>query len=218
MECTALFLFCCFFTFTFFLLGAVCNECQIRWLHFLPRGETSPLWTIFMDITRTILIVPGHCLMSRAFAIGPRDRGSQPISGQFIPKTEKMVLDATLLNAQDYKVSIKGKVEQSREWSSTLPNTSVVTIEKRSIKSPSTKVANTINNSDGEAPVLDPWEMWASSSLPLLPGQLRLGVVVPVRVPYIGQFNYLLYLLSFNSVQIKLLVLFLRIFVFHFFR
>ena len=32
-----------------------------------------------------------------------------------------MVLDAALLNTQHYKVSIKSKVEQSREWSSALP-------------------------------------------------------------------------------------------------
>ena len=37
----------------------------------------------------------------------------------------KMVLDAALLNTQCYKVRIKGKVEQFREWSSALPNTSV---------------------------------------------------------------------------------------------
>ena len=43
----------------------------------------------------------------------------------FIPKTQKMVLDATLLNTQHYKVRIKGKMEQSREWSSALPYISV---------------------------------------------------------------------------------------------
>ena len=32
-----------------------------------------------------------------------------------------MVLDTLLLNTQKYKVRIKGKVEQSREKSSTLP-------------------------------------------------------------------------------------------------
>ena len=36
-----------------------------------------------------------------------------------------MVLDAALLNTQNYKVSIKGKVEQFREKSSALPYTSV---------------------------------------------------------------------------------------------
>ena len=47
------------------------------------------------------------------------------MNGQVIPKTQKMVLDATLLDTQHYKVRIKGKVEQSREWSSTLPYTLV---------------------------------------------------------------------------------------------
>ena len=57
-------------------------------------------------------------LMSRVFANGPGDRGS--ILGQVIPKTQKLVLDAAL-----FKVRIKGKVEQSRESSSTLPDTLV---------------------------------------------------------------------------------------------
>ena len=54
----------------------------------------------------------------RVFANGPGDLGS-------IPKTLKMVLDTTLLNTQHYKVRFKGKVEQSWEWSSALPYTSV---------------------------------------------------------------------------------------------
>ena len=49
----------------------------------------------------------------RVFANGPGDLGS--ISGRVIPKTQKMVLDASLFNTQHYKVRIKGKVEQSRE-------------------------------------------------------------------------------------------------------
>ena len=32
-----------------------------------------------------------------------------------LPKTQKLVLDASLLNTQHYKVRIKDKVEQSRE-------------------------------------------------------------------------------------------------------
>ena len=51
-------------------------------------------------------------LMSRMFANGPGDWGS--ILGHIIPKTFKMVLDTSLLNTQQYKVHIKGKVEQSR--------------------------------------------------------------------------------------------------------
>ena len=57
-------------------------------------------------------------LMSRVFTNGPGDRGS--ILGWVIPKIQKMVLDTALLNNQHYKVSIKGKEEQSREWSSAL--------------------------------------------------------------------------------------------------
>ena len=51
----------------------------------------------------------------------PGDLGSIP--GRVRPKTLKMVLDTSLLKTQQYKVRIKGKVEQSRERSSTLPYT-----------------------------------------------------------------------------------------------
>ena len=61
--------------------------------------------------------------MSRVFASGPEDQDSIP--GQAIPKIQKMVLDGALLNTQHYKVRIKGKVEQSREWSNALPYTLV---------------------------------------------------------------------------------------------
>ena len=68
-------------------------------------------------------IYTGHCLAVRVFANGPGDLGS--IQGRVIPKTQKMVLDASLLNTQHYKVRIKGKVEQSRERSGALPYTLV---------------------------------------------------------------------------------------------
>ena len=58
------------------------------------------------------------------FANGPGDLGSTP--GRIIPETLKMVLDTSLLNIQQYKVRIKGKVEHSREMSSVLPYTSVL--------------------------------------------------------------------------------------------
>ena len=61
--------------------------------------------------------------MNRVFAKDPGDWVSIP--GRVIPKTQKMVLDAALLMTQYYKVRIKGKVEQSREWSSALSYTSV---------------------------------------------------------------------------------------------
>ena len=38
-------------------------------------------------------------------------------------RLKKIVLDATLLSAQHYKIRIKGKVEQSREWSRALSYT-----------------------------------------------------------------------------------------------
>ena len=68
----------------------------------------------------------GHWLIGlvrRMFANSPGDLGSIP--GRVIPKTLKMVLDTPLLNTQQYKVRIKGKVEQSRERNSALPYTSV---------------------------------------------------------------------------------------------
>ena len=45
--------------------------------------------------------------MVRVFANGLGDQGSIP--GWVIPKTKKMVLDASLLNTQHDKVQIKGK-------------------------------------------------------------------------------------------------------------
>ena len=55
------------------------------------------------------------------FANGSGDQGSIP--GPVIPKIQKMVIDAALFRTQYYKVRIKGKVEQSSEWSSPLPYT-----------------------------------------------------------------------------------------------
>ena len=83
--------------------------------------------------------------MSGMIANGPGNVGSIP--GWVLPKTQKMVLDATLLSTQHYMVRIKGKVEQSKEWSSTfLPlHLGVVAIKKGLFGSPSTKVANNMN-------------------------------------------------------------------------
>ena len=64
------------------------------------------LWKYFQ-------LIPDIGLVVWVFANGPGDLGSVP--GRVIPKTQKMVLDASLLNTQHYKVRIKGKVEQSRE-------------------------------------------------------------------------------------------------------
>ncbi len=61
--------------------------------------------------------------MYKVFTNGPGDLGSMP--GRVIPKTEKMVLDATLRNTQHYKVKIKGEVEQFQERICILPYTLV---------------------------------------------------------------------------------------------
>ena len=45
-------------------------------------------------------------MMVRVFANGPGDLGSKP--GRVIPKTQKMVLDASLLYTQHYKVTYQG--------------------------------------------------------------------------------------------------------------
>ena len=74
--------------------------------------------------------------MVRVFANGPRNLGS--ILGRVIPKTQKMALDATLLN----KVRIKGKVEQSGERCNAPLHLGVVAIEKGAFGSPSTTVTN----------------------------------------------------------------------------
>ena len=68
--------------------------------------------------------VPGICKMVRVFANGPKDLGL--ILGRGIPKTQKMILDASLLNTRQYKVRIMGKVVQSKERSSALPYSSVL--------------------------------------------------------------------------------------------
>ena len=57
-------------------------------------------------------------LVGRVFANCPGDLGLIP--GHVIPKTLKMVLDTTGINTPQYKVRIKGKVEQSRERCSAL--------------------------------------------------------------------------------------------------
>ena len=76
----------------------------------------------------------------RVFANGPGDQSSIP--GRVIPKTQKMVLDASLLNTQHYKVRIKSKVEQSREGVAPPLHLGVVAIEKGAFGLPSTMVAN----------------------------------------------------------------------------
>ena len=57
--------------------------------------------------------------VGRVFVNGLGDLGLNP--GRIIPKILKMVVDTFLPNTHQYKVLIKGKVEQSMERSSALP-------------------------------------------------------------------------------------------------
>ena len=98
------------------------------------------LQAIYLKLSKHIYIyiyIPDIGIMVRVFANSPGDLGSIP--GRVIPKTQKMVLDATLLNTLRYKLRIKSKVKQSRERSSAL---GVVAIEKGAFGSPSTTVSN----------------------------------------------------------------------------
>ena len=87
--------------------------------HWLPHsfGLVPHLSKNLRKLPRTIVLV------GRVLANGPGYLGSN--LGRVIPKTLKMVLDSSLLNTQQYKVRIKGKVKQYRERSSTLPYTLV---------------------------------------------------------------------------------------------
>ena len=81
------------------------------------------------NITKSFVKYRAIGLMSRVFANGLGDRGSIP--GRVIIKTQKMVLDAGLLNTLNYKVWIKGKAEQFKERSNALAYTSVQKLLKR---------------------------------------------------------------------------------------
>ena len=98
---------------------------------------TSDAYILFYYICSKVS--PDFDMMVRVFANGPGDLGSIP--SRVKPKTQKMVLDASLIKY--YMLRIKGKVEKSRESSSALPqHLGVVAIEKGTLQLPSTTVAN----------------------------------------------------------------------------
>ena len=77
--------------------------------------------------------------MSRVFANDSGDQGSIP--GRVIPKTKKMVLNATLLSTQHYMLRIKSSgAIQGMKWCP--PYTCVIAIEMGAFGSPLTKVGN----------------------------------------------------------------------------
>ena len=88
-----------FFFIEFFPYISVCIIfiCQLHNLFFFHTYSEY-----YRSITYQLLPV-------RVFTNGPGDLGSIP--GRLIPKTQKMILDASLLNTQHYKVRIKSKVE-----------------------------------------------------------------------------------------------------------
>ena len=73
------------------------------------------------------------------FPNGPGDLASTSV--RVIPKTQKMVLDATLLNTQHYKVRIKVKWSNPEKGVAPTLHLGVVAIEKGAFELPSTTVA-----------------------------------------------------------------------------
>ena len=100
-------LFLCLYValFSYFLLVN-------KWISGQFQFSSRAQFNLFARLKNTI-ISRAIDRKGRVFANGLEDWGS--ISGQIIPKTQKMVLDTSLFNTQHYKVQIKGKVEQSRE-------------------------------------------------------------------------------------------------------
>ena len=84
---------------------------------FLPRCVHTTIYTHQIDANKTLREKATWVECSLL------TRGLFP--SQVIPKTQKMVLDTSLLNIQHYKVLIKGKMEKSKERSSVLPYNSV---------------------------------------------------------------------------------------------
>ena len=82
----------------------------------------SNIWKIYIYIfyIQTFRLTG---LVGRVLNNGPGDLDSVP--GRFIPKTSKMILDASCLDTQQYEARIKSKVEQSWERSRAIPYTSL---------------------------------------------------------------------------------------------
>ena len=79
-------------------------------------------------------------LVARVLTNGPGNLGP----GRVFKSLLKMVLDSSLLNTQQYKIRIKGKVEKSREKSSAPPTPQCCSYGKRAFWSTSTTVANAL--------------------------------------------------------------------------
>ena len=77
--------------------------CILSGSDFDTKGNSEKLYLHIKYLTISIMI--------SVFTNGLGDQGS--ISGRVIPKTQKMVLDVSLLNTQHFKVWIKGKWSNS---------------------------------------------------------------------------------------------------------
>ena len=105
-------LFCIFYWIYFYLSIIIYLHTVVWFQVFLSNTNdllTVVWFQVFLKNTNNLHLVIWFGLMSWEFGNGPGDLVSIP--GRVIPKTLKMVLDATLLNTQHYKVWIKGKME-----------------------------------------------------------------------------------------------------------
>ena len=77
-----------------------------------------------------------NLLKTKHWGNSPMARETRVQSRSRHTKDSKMVLDATLINTQQYKVIIKGKVERSRERSSGPPTPWCRSYRKESLRVP----------------------------------------------------------------------------------
>ena len=143
----------------------------------------------------------------RVFANGTGDLGSIP--GRVIPKTQKMVLDASLLSTQHYKVRIKGKVKQSRKGVAPSPTHWCSSYWKGSLRVtldygrqlylliPCREVPHLQIGILHLMVKLLFWRVWRTLLLPLFPSPFWPGVVVPIRVSFMCQKD----LFNHNNVE-----------------
>ena len=89
------------------------------------QSVSSRIWTrvtvLFLTTEPITPRVPSLCVVVIGLVVRVFAGHLGLIPDRVIPKTFKIVLDASLVNTQHYKVRIKGKVEQSWEKSSTFP-------------------------------------------------------------------------------------------------
>ena len=122
-----------------------CHKFKIKLLWYYSKcnhiAQIFNIWIITCTIYICVCMYMGlsfcgcgceYFTENRVFANGPGDLGS--IQGRVIPKTQKMVLDAFLLNTQHYKVRIKGKVGQFREGVAPSPTSWCSSYRKGSLR------------------------------------------------------------------------------------